>query len=194
MSAASPVQEAEIRRILDARTEELASRSGAPSGPGAARPSRAMLVCAVGAERYGIELSAAAAVLPARPCTPAPGAPAALVGLFGRAGVLYQALDLAALLGLPPSAPPAGSDQRHLVVLRRKSPRAALQVDRVLGTAPALIGEAEAAARPLLGDGPVFGYARAPAGTLEPGETGFALIDLDRLLRPFILPLPASGA
>lgn len=194
MSTSRPPEDARIRRILDARTEELAQRAALGDGAAdaASAPSVPMLVCAAGGERYGLALASVAAVLPFRPCAPAPGAHPAALGLFGRAGALYQALDLAGLLGL--SVPtPGDADPGHLVVLRREAPRTALRVDRVLGTAPAVVGEAEAAANSLLGNGPVIGYARAPAGTLGADETGFALLDLDRLLQP-LAPPPASGA
>lgn len=183
-------------RILDARTRELASRSVVPGEAGRepSAPGLPVLVCAAGRERYGLALASIATVLPFRPCVATPGAPPALLGLFGRAGSLYQALDLAALLGRAPATEAGEADPGHLVVLRRGNPRTALRVERALGTASVVVADAAASAKPLLGDGPVFGYARAPAGALEAGETGFALIDVDRLLQAFAPRPPASGA
>ncbi|WP_204165338.1 chemotaxis protein CheW [Methylobacterium radiodurans] len=175
------------RALRAARTEVLARRG---RDRAALAGTRAYLVCACGAERYGLPLEAAAGVLPMRPCTPVPGAVPALVGLAAVSGRIVSVLDLARALGRPtPGAGPGG----HLVTLRNAPVPLALAVDRVLGVAeidldaPDLDEETSAkpdlpaAAHPSsggMGDAAVSGYAPAKS---EGGD--FVVLDLPRLLR-----------
>ncbi|KMO42627.1 hypothetical protein VQ03_10385 [Methylobacterium tarhaniae] len=152
---------------------------GAAGGGGA---SRSLLVCRAGAETVGLPLEGVAEVFRFRPCTPVPGAPAALVGLTGRGGILVSVVDLATALGTAP-APPAGADGQgpgHVVVLRRDGPRIGLRVERVLAVAEAAV---ETSAEGL-GRRAVAGYARAAAQGVD--EPGFAVIDLASLLAPLL--------
>ena len=178
----SALTAARIEEILDSRTRSLATRGTAPE----ARPTRSLLVCRAGAETVGLPLESVAEVFPFRPCTKVPGAPAALVGLTGRGGMLVSVIDLAVALGTAPaSREEAGG---HIVALRRDGPRIGLRVDRVLSVTEAVV---ETAAEGL-GRRAVAGYARAAVQTTdEPGtdESGFAVIDLASLLGPLL----ASG-
>ncbi|AWN48012.1 chemotaxis protein CheW [Methylobacterium terrae] len=183
---------ARIDEILDARTRALASRGAAPE----VRATRALLLCRAGAETVGIGLEEVAEVFPFRPCTPVPGAPAALVGLTGRGGLLVSVVDLAAALGAAaaPGAAPAEAAPGHVVTLRRDGPRIGLKVDRVLSVA-----EAEVEAGPDgLGRRAVAGYARAAPQSARQGsdqssrrgsdraDAGFAVIDVAALLAPLL--------
>lgn len=183
-----------IRRILDARTEQLARRgTGVAGGEGAPEArSHRLLVCAAGPEAYGIDIGAVAQILPSGPCIPVPGAPAAVLGLFGRAGQVFAVVDLAAGLGLAAAASGGGNgggedaSGGHFLLLRRAHPRRfALRVDRAVGVASVAAlehgGGAEGPA-----EGAVVGHALAPAGLVAPQETLLGLIDLDRFLRPFL--------
>ena len=167
---------ARIEEILDARTRGLAARGTAPE----ARPTRGLLLCRAGREAVALPLEGVAEVFPFRPCTPVPGAPAALVGLTGRGGLLVSVVELATALGAPPAEGAAG----HVVVLRRDGPRIGLKVDRVLAVADAVVEPAAEG----LGRRAVAGYARAAAqGSDDPGS-GFAVIDLPALLAPLLAP------
>ena len=168
------------RALRAARTEALARRGLGRAEAGA---RRAYLVCACGAERYGLPLAEAAGVLPMRPCTPVPGAVPALLGLAAVSGRIVSVLDLARALGRPgPGAAPGG----HLVALRTGTVPVALAVDRVIGVVeidaePASAGsEADPSHPPSGGMGAAAVSGYAPAGS-EGGD--FVVLDLPRLLR-----------
>jgi purine-binding chemotaxis protein CheW len=166
-------------RIVEARTRQLAAR-GAPAEARPAAPP--LLLCAVGAECHGLPLAAMAQVVPFAPCTPAPGQPAAMLGFHGRAGQVFIVLDLGLALGTAPAR-----EDGHLLLLRHAPRRFALRVDRALGAALDLpLVEASAAARNSAGGGAVAGHVMTPAGLAGPEPRLAGIIDLDRLLRPFL--------
>jgi purine-binding chemotaxis protein CheW len=165
--------------LLDARSAALARR-----GVAAARAAtlHSYLLCACGADRYGLPLEAVAHVMPARACTAVPGAPPALLGLVARSGRVVSVLGLAGALGR--TTPDAEPGHGHFVVLRGNAGAVALAVDRVLGVVAVEASSAPEtpSAGPSLGTGAVSGYAAAgPAG-----EDGFVVIDLPRLLRRYL--------
>ncbi|MCG7361242.1 chemotaxis protein CheW [Roseomonas sp. ACRSG] len=171
-------------RILDARTRHLATRGAArETGP----VSPPLLLCTLGNEAYGLPLTSVAQVVPFAPCTPAPGQPAAMLGFHGRAGQIFTVLDLGLALGMA-----KGREGGHLLLLRHAPRRFALRVDRALSAADALpLVEAEAKqdapgqpAAPR--HGAIASHAMAPAGMAAPSTALVGVIDLDRLLRPFL--------
>lgn len=177
--------ETRAARILDARTRHLARRGAArETGP----VSPPLLLCMLGHETYGLPLTSVAQVVPFAPCTPAPGQPAAMLGFHGRAGQIFTVLDLGPALGMG-----TAREGGHLLLLRHAPRRFALRVDRALSAAESLpLVEAEAArdaapnqpAEPR--HGAIASHAMAPAGLAGPGAALVGLIDLDRLLRPFM--------
>lgn len=176
--------ETRAARILDARTRHLATRGAArESGP----VSPPLLLCALGSETYGLPLASVAQVVPFAPCTPAPGQPAAMLGFHGRAGQIFTVLDLGLALGTG-----TRHEGGHLLLLRHAPRRFALRVDRALSAAEALpLVEAEAA-QDIPGQpaaprhGAIADHAMAPADLAGAGTTLVGLIDLNRLLRPFL--------
>ncbi len=186
MPGESALTAARIEAILDSRTRSLATRGTAPE----ARPTRSLLVCRAGAETIGLPLDGVAEVFPFRPCTKVPGAPAALVGLTGRGGVLVSVVDLAVALGTAPASPEGAAG--HVVLLRRDGPRIGLRVDRVLSMAEAVV---ETSAEGL-GRRAVAGYARAALTADDHGAdaSGFAVIDLASLLAPLLAAEPPGPA
>ncbi len=166
---------ARARALRAERTAALARRGAAR----ATRPATSYLVCACGAERYGLPLPAAAQVLSMRPCTPVPGAVPALIGLAALSGRMVGVLGLARALGRAAADP--GSDG-HLVALKGSAQPVALAVDRVLGVArvdDAGIEPPSAAGG--MGGEAVSGYC--PAGTEGADLGDFVVLDLARLLR-----------
>jgi len=173
--------EARTAVLLDARAAALAART---VGQERAIETAAYLVCACGAERYGLPLPAVASVAPERPCTALPGSPPMLRGITAVSGVIVSVLDLAACLGLDPAKADEGG---HVVRLRAQEPPVALAVDRVLGiaqiettlTRPARESES-------LGRGPLSGYA--PPGSDRTGgiPEDFSLVDIRALLARFM--------
>jgi purine-binding chemotaxis protein CheW len=177
-------------RIVDSRTRQLAARRGRDTEP--APPGEALLICALGAENYGIPISAVLRVVPFAPCTPAPGAPPAMLGFFGRAGQVFIVLDLGIALGLAGSPGGITAPEGHLLLLRHGPRRFALRVDRALGAVAGLQAGDAATAAPHRA---VIGHGLAPAGLAGPTAMLVGLIDPERLLRPFLAnAAPASTA
>ena len=124
-------------------------------------------------------------MIPARACTPVPGAPDAVLGLVALSGRVVSVIGLAAAMGGPdPAAPPQG----HFVVLRGGGAAVALAVDRVEGIVPVPVAAlAEPASpgeprdRPRLGSEAVSVYAAA-------GPQGGAVVIIDprHLLRRYL--------
>jgi|UPI00034782FE purine-binding chemotaxis protein CheW len=178
--------------LLDARAAALAARGAEREE---AVETVAYLVCACGAERYGLPLAAVAGVTPEPTCIGLPGAPPALKGITAVAGAIVSVLDLAACLGLDRAGKDdvgqdVGQDGGHVVRLRAQEPPIALAVDRVLGIARIDVALARPANQPVnqpegLGRGPLSGYA--PPGSDRTGDIreGFSLVDLPALLARF---------
>ncbi|MCE4223825.1 chemotaxis protein CheW [Methylobacterium sp. C25] len=180
------MNETELYRVLlDERSMALAARGQAGRDVAAQRD---YLVCALGNERYGIALGAIATVLPQRLCTVVPGAPAALRGIISHAGIIVSVIDLGVALGGGRDS--ATGQSGHLLRLRAEGPPVALAVDRVIRLASieadAITVAPTAGPHPGLGAEAVSGYA--PAGSERDGAAGggFAILDLPRLLRPYL--------
>jgi purine-binding chemotaxis protein CheW len=179
--------EERLRLILEERTENLAARLGRDADE-AAVERRRVLACKAGREVFGIPVEAVEEVLPYRACVPSSSSHPALIGHFGRAGRLVSVIDLSVALGLGPGG---GERDGHFLLLRRDQPRVALRVDRAQDVLDVL---------PMADDGTtgprtdaVTGVARAEADTPDLGGI-ISLLDVDRLLKPFLTPLPVSGA
>lgn len=181
--AAALSAEERLRQILDDRTESLASRRGGKAEAPAGR--HRILVCLAGRERFGLPVETVAAVLPYRPCVPSLMAIPALLGHFGRAGHLISVVDLGLALGLKGNG---SQESGHFILLRRERPRVALRVDRAQDVVTAVpAADEESGWRTEA----VAGLSRAETETPGEGEV-IALLDVDRLLRPFLTP--SSGA
>lgn len=168
--------------LLDARTSQLARRGTERSREEATSP---FLVCAVGGELCGLPLGQVAAVLPDRPSTALPGAPAALRGVVALSGGIVSVIDLGIALGLPATPPQESGLHGHLVRLRAQNPPIALGVTRVLGIAHIAASAIGAGVDGRLGAEAVSGYA--PPGSDASGviADGFSVIDLRSLLDRF---------
>jgi purine-binding chemotaxis protein CheW len=178
--------EERVRLILDERTEHLASRLTSRADP--APDETQVLICGAGQERYGVPIQAVSEVLPFQACMPIPDGSPALVGVFGRNGRLVSVVDLGAALGGTPT--PSDAESRHLVLLRRAQPQVALLVDRAYGVST-VTPLATSDASSFRSDA-VTGYAEAKT-ELADQERVLSLLDVDRLLRPFLPNSPVSG-
>ena len=179
--------EERVQHILDERTERLASRRKDGASP--AQALHRALVCGAGRERFGIPIEAVAEVLPPQKYLPVPDGPPALVGLFGRGGRLVSVIDLARALGIEPSSAENGS--HHFILLRRDQPQVALRVERAHAVADVLILTGEEATG--FRSDAVTGYARLQDNAADRTDI-LSLLDPERLLRPFLPSIPASGA
>jgi purine-binding chemotaxis protein CheW len=177
--------EERMQQILDERTERLAARKAATS-PAEALPRA--LVCGAGRERFGLPIETIAEVLPPQKCMPVPDGPPALIGLFGRSGQLVSVVDLALALGLEVAS--QEGESTHFILLRRETPRVALRVERaheVTDIIP-LTGEEAAGFR----NDAVTGYGKTQSGPDDQDEP-VSLLDVERLLRPFLSSSSVSG-
>jgi purine-binding chemotaxis protein CheW len=184
--AAAISAEERLRLILQERTESLAGRVDR-SAAEAPVERRRVVVCRAGREQIGIPVEAVEEVLPYRACVPAAASHAALIGHFGRAGRLVSVIDLGLALGLGTGD---GEQSGHFLLLRRDQPRVALRVDRAQDVIDAV---------PMAGDGTsglhtdaITGVARADGETEQDGVV--SLLDIDRLITPFLTSSPVSGA
>lgn len=167
------------RALLQERSRALARRGRATAQVAA---TRRYLVCACGADRFGLPLGQVAQVLPMRPVTPLPDAGPALLGLIALAGRVVSLLALAPALGRP--AEPV-AEAGHLVVVRGAAIPAALAVDRVLGVAEIPDTALDTAyAEAGLSAEAVSGYC--PSGAGPGADAGFVAIDLPRLMRRYL--------
>lgn len=187
-----------VRTDRNLRTERAAALARRSMAAVEADTGVDHLVCACGADRYGLPVTAVAQILPMRPCTPMPGAVPALIGLVALSGRIFGVLSLARALGRPDAAPDPEAERGHLVVLRSAPSHAqphaqpphqapaqpiAFAVDRVLGIVRAAGSSAAASgiADPDgLGNAAASGYA---PGATSDGRPDFVVIDLPRLLR-----------
>jgi purine-binding chemotaxis protein CheW len=178
--------EERARLLLDERTERLAGRSGDRSVPEV--DTARMMICRVREEYFGIPLELVAEVLSPHSPVPVPNGPAALIGVLGHGGHLISVIDLGVALGLSPSS--SDGDSGHLVLLRREHPRIALGVNRAVGVGDT-IPLASSETRDFRSEA-VVGYAKAVSGFAD-RERVLSLLDIDRLLRPFLSPSPVPG-
>jgi len=181
---AATVPPPRAERILEQRTRLLAAR-GAEAEPAEARTM--VLACQLGEEFYGLPLDAVAQVLPLPAWAPLPGAPPAVLGLFGRAGQVFCLLDLA--LALDRAAPGEGG---HVLLLRAGGPRRfALRVGRVAGAVA--VTPLDAAEQPAT-ERAVSSHALTPPELTGGRRALLGLLDPERLLQPFMAPAVPSGA
>lgn len=96
--------------------------------PAAERPAApiGVLVFALGAERYAIDLSLLSEVLP-RECTAMSGSPHVLLGVINIRGVIQPVVDLRRLLDLTPGMMESG----YVLMLRDQDRQVGIRVDSV---------------------------------------------------------------
>src|SRR5437868_115370 len=87
-----------IDAVYQRRARQMARRADAET----VSQTLPVLIFALGEERYAIELSALAEVLPLRGCTSVPGAPSAVLGVMNVRGEIRPVADLRRILELPP--------------------------------------------------------------------------------------------
>jgi purine-binding chemotaxis protein CheW len=177
--------EERVQQILDERTERLAARRDA-TAPAEALPR--VLLCGTGRERFGLPIEAVAEVLPPQKCMPVPDGPPALIGLFGRSGLVVSVIDLALALGL--EATSSEDEYAHFILLRREQPQVALRVERAYAVTDILplTGEEAAGFR----NDAVTGYGKTRSGPADQDEI-VSLLYIERLLRSLLLSSSVPG-
>jgi purine-binding chemotaxis protein CheW len=177
--------EERVQQILDERTERLAARRDA-TAPADALPR--VLLCGTGLERFGLPIEAVAEVLPPQKCMPVPDGPPALIGLFGRSGLVVSVIDLALALGL--EATSSEDEYAHFILLRREQPQVALRVERAYAVTDILSLTGEEAAG--FCNDAVTGYGKTRSGPADQDEI-VSLLDIERLLRSLLLSSSVPG-
>lgn len=116
-----------IRRVLEQRAVELARPHDDAEDAGEAM---ALVVVAIGDERYGIDIDRVREITPFAGVTPMPATPPFWLGLVNRRGSLAPVLDLARYLGQrrDVAAPPAGA---QIVLIGGPAATVGLMVDGV---------------------------------------------------------------
>ena len=103
-----------IEEVFRRRAQQLADRRTVSTHA----PTCAVLVFALGLERYAIEVAELLEVLPYRGCTAVPGAPPAVLGVLNVRGDLRPVIDLRRLLGIDGAQSASTS---YLLMLRHES-------------------------------------------------------------------------
>lgn len=122
----SGVDRDRIRRVYRERAAKLAR----PESEESAAQSLPILRFRLGQERYALELSEVAEVMPFSRCTPVPGNAREHLGVVNRRGDILSVIDLASLFGRTEAA--TGSSG-SVLILRRLEFEAGIRVDDVDG-------------------------------------------------------------
>ncbi|GGE41557.1 hypothetical protein GCM10007276_18670 [Agaricicola taiwanensis] len=111
-----------------------------------------------------------------------------MIGLFGRDGRVFSAVDLSAALGF------ARGDERsgHLLLMRHAHPRTAFRVDRALALMN-VITDDDPSAPPPVAQNLVLSYARPNQTERSNEQRRIALLDADRLIGLFATSSRPSG-
>lgn len=123
--------EGRSERAIAGTLAARAARFGAAPPP-APEAMRRVLVWRIGGVRLAIPIEQVWAVAGAVRTTPVPDAPAALIGVFQRHGVIHSLFDPADALGI--ARTDAKPEDRHqIVIFRHDAPRIAIRVDAADG-------------------------------------------------------------
>jgi purine-binding chemotaxis protein CheW len=114
-----------IEAVWRLRADRLSQR---PLAVEAGQDFRPVIVLGLGMERYGIDLSDVAEVLPPTRATPVPGAAAVVAGVINVHGEIRPVLDLRRLLDM--DAAPSGQRPR-MILLSQAGRQMGLQIDSV---------------------------------------------------------------
>ena len=131
MPVEMPVEMKETQRQeqLEAVWRERANRLSRRLDDGTAADNSALvIVLGIGRERFGVDLSDVAEVLPPVNPTPVPGAPAVFAGVINHHGEILPVIDLRRLLGM--GSLPEG-ERARIILLRRDGREIGLQTDSV---------------------------------------------------------------
>jgi purine-binding chemotaxis protein CheW len=161
-------EDSRLEELFRERAEALARRGLAEAAEEAAVR---VLTFAVGGERWGCDLDAAAGLLRFSGCTRVPGADAAVLGVMSVRGEIVAVFELGRLLGALGAEEPSGGQ----VLIPRAAPRIGLRVDDVFEVLAVRAGERMEIPRDEGNQG-----LRFTRGLLRDGTR---VLDLDRLLR-----------
>ena len=126
--ALAQIEVLEQRRIEAVWRSRACRLSQRPLAVEAGQNFRPVIVLGIGTERYGVDLSDVAEVLPPTRVTPVPGAAAVVAGVINVHGEIRPVMDLRRLLdmGTVPS-----SERRRVILLNHVGRQMGLQIDSV---------------------------------------------------------------
>jgi len=119
------IDQQRIKAVWGERANRLSKRAVLH---GAGQNASPVIVLGVGKERYGIDLSDVAEVLPLVRVTPVPGAAALFSGVINVHGEIRPVIGLRRLLGIEAVQ---NSDLARVILLRIEGREMGLQIDRV---------------------------------------------------------------
>lgn len=187
-SSASPGNALKVdgrQDLAHARAARLAARGRTAQ---AQETLREMVVCDVAGNLYGFEATSVASIIPLPDLTKVPQARVAVMGIFGRNGRIFTAVDLTTAMGFPAGDGASG----HLVVMRHPRVRLAFRVDRAL-TLATLVVDSDPGAPAPVAQNVVSEYARAAGDDRDLGQHRIAILDSASLIQPFAFPSRLSG-
>jgi len=166
---ARPARE-DARRVLEERARLLARP---PEEATDAGDHLELLVFTLGGERYGVDASRVAAVLPPISPTPLPGARAALAGVINHRGEVLAVVDLRGLLGV--AVGQEGPSDGRVVVVDAGAMALGLRADEVIGLAR--VEASGPGPQPARLEGGLPGWIRGVTGGMV------SIVDLEALAR-----------
>jgi chemotaxis signal transduction protein len=116
---------AEMEAVWQGRADRLAKR---PVPERTGQSDLPVIVLGIGKERYGVDLTDVAEILPPVRITPVPGAAAAFAGVVNVHGEIRPVIDLRRLLGIGTTG---NGDPARVILLRRDGREMGLQIDSV---------------------------------------------------------------
>ena len=138
-------------------------------------PLSPTLTFRVGAATYGCDISEAREIIPVRPTTRLPGAPAYVRGLINMRGTIVTVLDLG--VRLDPSREQIPEGEGSILLVRHRERMVGVVVDEVLDVRVLEIGDGDAAES---GGAIIRGVATADGGAV-------VILDLDALITQVLL-------
>jgi chemotaxis signal transduction protein len=122
---ATAMDDARTEMVWQERAHRLSQR---PDPAGAGQDASPVMVLGIGKERYGIDLSDVAEVLPPVRSTPVPGAAPVFSGVINVHGEIRPVIDLRRLLGMETLL---NGDLPRVILLRKDGREMGLQIDTV---------------------------------------------------------------
>ncbi len=155
----------------------MAVGNGADMGPAGAEAARGtelqIVVCSLGAERYGLDIAAVYEIIRAQTITAVPKAPPFVEGVINLRGRIVPVVDLAGRFGL---APASVTSATRIVVAEAAGTRVGLVVDAV--SEVLMVPGSAIEPTPEVAAGTDASYLR---GIAKLGERLVILLDLDGL-------------
>ena len=149
---------------------------GADGAAGADGATHRLLLFVLGGRLYGCDIAAVREVIPFRPATRLPGAPAHVCGLINLRGTIVTVLDL----GLRVGGAAVDRTDGSIILVEHGSKLVGLAVDEVRDVHPVTAGQVEEA-------GGAGDDGRIAVGTARLGDAVVVLLDVRAVVRQVLV-------